>query len=297
MNRRISLMLCSLSLTVTMWGQTPTARVQTPAEHLPDYDQSVLPAAAVAKIDRSDMAASVVADSEHARTALRNGDRPGAEQNVKEALILIDKLKMPGPQETAEQKVVPIYSEWEKVSIVQPSEAKGASSSTAASTGTAQQDVRKTAGSSDRSERVSDTAPKYTSVSLDLQAAQGHLQNVQSALKARDIVEADAALKAVKDDVSMTTVQADVPLLRARQKFGLADNLVTAGRYQEAAAALRDAAAALQEYASAHSDKSAQVQTMSKEITARAFALDQNLAGLDSKIHEWWNTAADWTGR
>src|SRR6185503_14956085 len=63
---------------------------------------------------------------------------------------------------------------------------------------------------------------EYTSVALDVEAARDHLNMASQALQQGNFQKADEALQAVQDSVVVTTVAADLPLLRARENLALA---------------------------------------------------------------------------
>jgi hypothetical protein len=109
---------------------------------------------------------------------------------------------------------------------------------------------------------------------------------------------ADASLAAVQQGVTMTSVQTDLPLVRARENLVLAQQYAQTGNMQQAAAPLQAAVNALQEYQrtspnARYKDQSAQ---LASQISTYSGNIQQrNTAAAPGQIRQWWDEVAGWT--
>jgi len=135
---------------------------------------------------------------------------------------------------------------------------------------------------------------QYTSVALDVQAAKNHLNTARQALQQGNFQGADEALQAVQDSVVVTTVAADLPLLRARENLALARESAEDGHFGETQAALKAASRALANYAANSGPHANDARTIRSQIVNFNQSLQQNHTDAVSKIDQWWDQTADW---
>jgi hypothetical protein len=138
------------------------------------------------------------------------------------------------------------------------------------------------------------TSGEYTSVALDVQAAKDHLEAAQKAVNQGEFGKADAALAAVQDGVVVTSVAADLPLLKARENTVLAREAADRGHYNEAEAALRAASAALDQYANGQNSHAADARTLQSEIDSYNQTIQTKHDDASTKIEDWWDRMTDW---
>ena len=141
---------------------------------------------------------------------------------------------------------------------------------------------------------VRDVQGQYTSVALDVQAAKDHLNVANQALQQGNFQKADGALQAVQDSVVVTTVAADLPLLRARENLALARESAEDGHFGETQAALRAASRALADYANNSSPHANDVRSLRSQIVSFSQSLQQHHTDAVSKIDQWWDQTTDW---
>ncbi len=235
---------------------------------------------------QSRAAAQMLEHTADARQAIQDKDQQKAMSHVNQALEAAGKI-----QTTA--GMIPIYTELERVSIIGPLRAArggqtGESSTTASREATEPQSS---------STAVRDVEGGFTSVAVDMSQARTHLDAAKTALQSNDMAQADRALQAVQSSVSMTTVEGDMPLVKARQNLSLAMTQAQQGQVSNAQAPLKEAMNALNTYgqtsSAAHASEAAQ---MSRDIQNFASTMqDKTQAQVSDQIQQWWNRLADWT--
>jgi flagellin-specific chaperone FliS len=141
---------------------------------------------------------------------------------------------------------------------------------------------------------VREVEGQYTSVALDVQAAKDHLNMASQALQNGNFQKADEALQAVQDSVVVTTVAADLPLLRARENLALARESALQGHFGETQAALNAASRALVDYADNSGPHANDARSMRSQIVNFNQSLQQNHTDAVSKIDQWWDQTTDW---
>jgi hypothetical protein len=205
---------------------------------------------------------------------------------------------------------VPIFAELEQTDVIGPLVAsrRGAGTTRAAraARGQAQREqmggvageAQKMGGVAGQTPVVRETEGSYTSINLNVPMAKQHLQAAQTSLQNNNMKVADASLLAVQQSVNMTSVQTDLPLVRARENLNLAQQFAQSGNMQQCAAPLQAAVNALQEYqrgapSGRYKDQAAQ---LASQISAYTGNIEQqNTSTAPGQIQQWWNEVANWT--
>ncbi len=266
-------------------GQTQTES-QTGAQ--PQYVETQIQGE-TPRTQQSRAAAKMLEHTAQARQAIQSKNRQRAMTHVNEALQASRNI-----QTTA--GVVPIYTEFEEVSVIGPLQASRAQ--TQAPTEASREAAEHPATTAGRpGEVVRDVEGGFTSVEVDMSQARTHLGAAKTALQSNDLTQADKALRAVQNSVSMESVEANLPLVKARQNLALALTQCRQGQISNAQAPLREAVSALDNYqqlpGAAHSTEAAQ---LSKDINDFVSTMQQKTqAQTTDQIQQWWNRVADWT--
>src|SRR5579884_1614885 len=206
-----------------------------------------------AKAKLSTELSSMLQSTQQARTAISQKDEGKATKDVNQALNVANEAS----SQHSGTDLVPLYTELMRMSVVGPILKRHQSNATASASNGSSQNGASQSGSADRSTAkaaqnrplgVHEVVGGVTSVFLDLNAAQKHLQAAQQALSQNDLKQADKDLQAVEDSVVVESVAADMPLLRAREDLVLARDNAELGRYQRSQAELRAASRALNDY-------------------------------------------------
>lgn len=136
---------------------------------------------------------------------------------------------------------------------------------------------------------------QYTFVGLDLNKVRSRLDAAKSALSSNHPQSADGSLSRIGDELVVMRVQAEFPLLAARENLGLAAIAIMNGRYTEAAAALKEASTTLDQYASEHSaHRPYEAKSLSKRIGSLSQTITQDHTNTASKVDRWWNEVNGW---
>jgi hypothetical protein len=97
----------------------------------------------------------------------------------------------------------------------------------------------------------------------------------------------------------LVSVEADRPLVQARENLALARDLAQQGRYQEMAAPLRAAADALQSYQAESTTHAGDARDMARQMRSYAANLNpsanQNSSSMMQEIDTWWQTTRGWS--
>jgi hypothetical protein len=173
----------------------------------------------------------------------------------------------------ASRQFVPLYDEWENYSVIGPL-----------------MNQRDHA----HNEIVEEASREYTSLALDVQVAKNQLQSAQQAVNQGAFQKADAALAAVQDGVMVTSVAADLPLLRARENMVLARNAADRDHFPEAHAALQAVSEALNQYSNEQNLHAADARVLREEIDTYNQSIEQNPVDASTKIEGWWDRMVDW---
>jgi hypothetical protein len=268
-------------------------------------NQDQKPAVQSASAQRSRWAVETLNQTQHAREALVNHHNATAKQDVNRALDLIGKIentKVNNSNMSSQQmdRLVPIYSEFEQTSFLQPVLMAQHKSSADNSQKDSSQMAKNSSSSmpqSDRSEAVTTVDQGYTTIALDTNAAKSDLQAAKDDLAKNDAGDADLKLAAVQESVALASSEENRPLVKARENLGLAESAVKNNNSAEAKATLTAAATALDSYAQNNSAKhSADAKNLSTEIKSAANDVSGNgESAANTKIENWWNKVADWT--
>jgi hypothetical protein len=229
-----------------------------------------------------------------ARTSIAQHNKQQATKEVDQALNSVNAATT---QHTGTD-LVPIYTELEQVSVLEPIMNRHKTGTATASKGSSQ------SGSADRSASTStqsnaalgvhEVVGNYSGAFLDVSAAKQHLQAAQQALNKNDLNAADRDLQAVQDSVVLESVSADMPLLRARENLVLARSSEDAGKYEQAKRQLHAASTALHDYAQISGSHTQDVSRLRSDIDSYADSLATNHSNADSKIEGWWDQTTNW---
>lgn len=261
-----------------------------------------------ARMRRSRDAMRVLADTNQARDAISQGDAAKASASIQAALAAISNIEAAQAPSQSDRNlnIVPIYTELGEASVVgpvyrqqrlHPTETEPGAQGSANRMEETPQSTNPEAGNRAHGVAVTGLAESFTSLTLNLDMARDHLQAAQQALANGNLNLADAALAAVQNGVSMVSIAADRPLLRARENLILARQAAEQGQYARMQAPLMAAARALDTYCSGSDIQHAEeARQLSREIRAYAGGLTgQSQPGSVDRIDGWWELAGSWT--
>ncbi len=276
------------------YGQTQTESQSGASQQYGQTQQQGPMEGETPRVKQSHAAASMLEHTAEARQAIQNKNQRQAISHVNQALDAAGKI-----QTTA--GMIPIYTEFERVSVIGPIQAARAETQGAAEAARQAPETampqQPPAGMAQRGMTVREVEGGFTSVAVDMSQARAHLDAAKTALQNNDLVQADRALQAVQNSVDTVSVESDMPLVKARQNLALALTQAKQGQVSNAQAPLREAASALDNYrqlpAAAHSTEAAQ---LSRDIQNFVSTIDQKTQDQASdQIQQWWNRLADWT--
>ena len=228
----------------------------------------------------SHLALRLLDQVEQARQSLAASQTQTAVEHINRALAYRDQLTsmLPG---NSRHVIVPLYWEWDDTSVLGPVLA-------------ARKDGKPQPNKS-APITVDAAGTQYTFVGLDLNKVRSRLDAAKSALSSNNPQAASSSLDRIGDELVVMRVQAEFPLLAARENLGLAEIAIMNGRYTEAAAALKEASITLDQYASEHSaHRPYEAKSLSKRISSLSQTIAQNHTGAVSKIDGWWNEVNGW---
>jgi flagellin-specific chaperone FliS len=227
------------------------------------------------KEDVSVLAGKMLDDTNQARIAVKDKNKASALQHVEQAETELRELKSRALGAT----MVPVYQEFVSVTMLQPV--------------IAEQHTRQ--ANAHEPAVVHQVAGDYTDVAVSTTVAQRNLEAAKTALEKGNWSVADRALGDVQDGVTIESVEANMPLAKARENFILARAAAEKGNYTEAQAALKAASNALGVYIKAGRSHAAAAKSLKQQIDTYDNNLQQNHSGVVAKINDWWNTTSDWT--
>lgn len=228
----------------------------------------------------SQVALRILQQVEQARQSLAAKQTQAAVAHINKALTYRDQLAA-HPPANGRPLIVPLYSEFDDTSVL----------------------GRTMAARKDGKQPPSKSAPvtvdqaglQYTFIGLDLNKVRSRLDAAKSALSSNNPQAAASSLGRIGDELVVMTVQAEYPLLAARENLGLAEIAIQNGRYKEAAAALKEASITLDQYASGKSaHRPAEAKSLSQRIDALSKTIEQNHTHTASKVDGWWNEVNGW---
>jgi hypothetical protein len=240
-----------------------------------------------AKTRRSNEVGDLLDATNEARVAVQADNIEDAQFHINHAMENADTILNGSPH----RRYAQLYDELDRYSVLGPIMTRRNSNNGQNSNGQA----------SDASHVVTATHTtvrnvegQYTSVALDVQAAKNHLNMASQALQQGNFQKADEALQAVQDSVVVTTVAADLPLLRARENLALARESAEDGHFGETRAALRAASRALANYADNSGRHANDARTIRSQIVNFNQSLQTSHMDAVSKIDQWWDQTTDW---
>lgn len=284
---------------------------------------------AQARMQASRMAVHALRLTDRARRAIISKDQSRAATDVNQALDLINQAgkELPAAGNKNNSHVVPIFAEMEQTSFLQPvltakSQAGSGQGSQSASNRSSQnqQSASNTQNQeSENQESASNQNPSaqesalpqsdrppvvkrveggYSYIGLDLNAAKEHLQAAKQYLSKNDTGKADLELARTQDSVDTGAVTTTMPLVRARENLALARNEVKNNKYSKAKVNLAAASKALKQYGTQSQAKhAADAKSLGSQIESYSSSIQSKHKEAQSKIDNWWNQLADWTGQ
>jgi len=142
---------------------------------------------------------------------------------------------------------------------------------------------------------VDEAGTQYTFIGLDLNKVRSRLDAAKSALSNHHPQAAARSLGRIGDELVIMKVQAEYPLLAARENLALAEMAIINGRDHEAAAALKEASITLEQYANGHAaHRPFEAKSLSKQIASLSQTITQNQNGANGTIDRWWNEVNSW---
>ena len=126
-------------------------------------------------------------------------------------------------------------------------------------------------------------------LALSMVAAQAHAQNTQQPTR-----HLDAAPRAVQNGVVVASIEAQLPLLRARESLMLARESAQIRDFAETHAALEGASQALSNYANHSSRHADEVRMLKSQIDRYDQSIGQNHKDAVQTIDHWWDQTASW---
>lgn len=243
-------------------------------------------------------AAQILKHVNQARSALDRKDLQAANQNVDQGLVLARIINETVPAykvetrikagdltyvdtEDSKPAIIPVYEEWQRVSVMAPIEA-------------AKKAAQKEAAASGVPVAV-DVELVHTRTELNVELAQAGLQAAKEALKKKDAKAADGALATVQTGVIFGYAKVDLPLEKVRENLVLAKALVDSGKAKEARAALEVAGDALEEYEKgAGQNRAKEAKGLRSEMKKLSKDIEADSKGASEKIMDWWNLVRGW---
>ncbi len=217
---------------------------------------------------------------QQARQSLAANQTQTAVQHINQALTYRDQLAAL-PHATGGPVIVPLYWEFDDTSVL---------GQTLAARKDGKPQPAKSAPIT-----VDAAGTQYTFVGLDLNKVRSRLDSARSALSSNNPQAAANSLSRIGDELVIMKVQAEYPLLAARENLGLAEVAIMNGRYREAAAALKEASITLDQYASGHAaHRPFEAKSLSKQIDSLSQTITKNHLGASAKIDAWWNHVNAW---
>jgi len=245
---------------------------------------------------RSLAGAHVLIEVDRARRAVEKKDQEQALKHLDNGLELMSMIEEATPEQTLRTEIragkrvytderktkpleVPIFSEATQVSVYEPVEA-------------AQQE----AGEAGGPPTVREAELRYTRMALDGAVAKTHLERARKAVEDGKWRRADGALAAIQQAVLLERVDAELPLVSARDNLTLARERIDADQIGHARFALQAAADNLESYAgSLDEEQKKKLKEATERIRSLAGELDQdNASEAAGKIDRWWKQIRSW---
>jgi len=235
------------------------------------------------KEDLSVLAGKMLDQTNLARVDIKNGNTNSALRHVEQAQADLRDIQARSNGAT----MIPVYQEFVSISMLQPVIAEQNARANNAN--------RQAAAANQKPAVVHQVAGDYTDVAVSTKVAQTNLQAAKAALERHDLKQADLALSDVQQGVSIESVEANMPLARARENLILARTAAEKGNWTEVHAALTAASKALATYGNENRPHSADAKSLQAQIDSYDKTVQQNHNDVVAKINQWWNTTSNWT--
>lgn len=230
--------------------------------------------------DLPGMAAGVLEQTDLARQAIAMNDTPAAIDHIHQAQTLALDIRKQVPADS-NSMLIPVYTETERTITYRPVKKS--------------KNDELTAKRLKKDTNIRDVDATTTSNKLDVAQAELHLRDADAAASQADWTRAQAALQAVSNSVVRTQVNANMPLLRARENLMLAKSRVLEDKSGAAAMPLRSAAQALADYeAVAPATRAAKAASMRQELEAYAGKVGRDRENAAQQIDYWLGPIDQW---
>lgn len=213
-----------------------------------------------------------------ARAAIKAGDNALASAQVTRALNAARSLQAAGHAADS----VPIYIElvenFSPDSGAQPRISSDAD--------------RLRVGATDQAVTPISASLRSSALSLNMTGIEAWLASADAALSDRQSKTADASLASVQNAFAITSVAAELPLIRARQNLNLAAEQARQGAWVVVQTTLRTAARQLREFAETPQGQAGDAAHLAEQIETAANGLPNQHEDLAAQIEDWWDHAA-----
>lgn len=223
-------------------------------------------------------------DIANAQAAIKHNSKSQAQSNVQQALQ--QWQQMSSVEKANGAVIVPLYSELDETQTLAPMAMQHKSNNEdAAQNRYAPVTVEQASG-------------QFTFVGLDLDKAKKKLDAAEAALNNGNMEAANDALRAVGDELVTGSVQANYPLLAARENLGIAEGAIQNGHERQAKAALNEASKDLDSFSTGSQHHGSDAKNLASQIQSFSQNLNQNQnhQNAENKIDGWWKQINSWFG-
>lgn len=232
--------------------------------------------AAGAQSDVSNLAAGVLDQTRQARQAIATHDAAAAATHIRNAQATVSLIQQRSVNAQT-PLLVPIFQSVETTTTVTPVKKHYQMNKNSSIRGVNQQ---------------------TTTAELNVSSAAEKLPVALTSLQAGDWGQADAALAAIENSVSVSQGSGAAPLVMARKNLELARERVAAGKYREAEVPLKSAAQALETYErTAPGGQAANIDAARQAMQGYADHVTHEHEDAAGRIDNWLAMVRQWSGQ
>ncbi len=236
----------------------------------------------------ADLTMRMLDETQAARTAIKNNNGQLALSDVRQALSFADRATMIAQSENLGENV-PILAEFGTSTVIGPVQMAKAGLQPSRPQQPLTDEQAAQAG---QAPAVQSVQAEAADITVNLATARVHLKAAEDALLKNDMAAADSALSAVEHDITITTAQENLPLVKARFNLALAHAMIREGHYQEALAPLNEASQALGSYSG---KQAMEVSSLKSQLDSFIKNYPQERPQASSKVKQFWQEAAKLT--
>lgn len=231
--------------------------------------------------DLPGMAAGILKEAGLARQAVSSHNPTAALDHIRKAEILTGEIENNAPPEPR-PILVPVYKEVDTTSTYRPVKRSKESGLTPKRL--------------ENDTSVREVQAQITTGELDVTSSGQRLRQAQTAIESGNWTEADGQLAAIPDSVIRKQVEADMPLLTARQNLVLARSRILEGKYKDAKAPLYAAARALGDYErlSPYGAHNQDAEYMRQQIDSCADHIKRQHTEMLARVDGWLEPVNQW---